>query len=201
MNPTDQTWGVDRASTVAMNDPLEQNASVLVVDDNEALRLRLARALGDRGFDVRTAANFDEAVGLATEDSPELAVVDLRMPGRSGLELLRALRAIDASTKVVVLTGFGSIATAVEAMRLGAVNYVPKPADVDDILMAFARYEKNADDCPSAEIRAPSLARAEWEHIHRVMADCDGNISESARRLGIHRRSLQRKLRKLAPEE
>jgi two-component system response regulator RegA len=122
------------------------------------------------------------------------------MPGRSGLELLRELKRIDPATKVVVLTGFGSIATAVDAMRMGATNYVAKPADADEILAAFARGEQPVSETATAELPVPSLARAEWEHIHRVLGDCGGNVSEAARRLGIHRRSLQRKLQKLAPE-
>lgn len=133
---------------------------------------------------------------MAREESPEFAVVDLKMPGTTGLELLKELKEIDPSTQVVILTGFGSIATAVDAMRLGAAHYVTKPADADDVVGAFTPQHKR--DTPAAE--TPSLARVEWEHIHRVLAESDGNISEAARRLGIHRRSLQRKLHKLAPE-
>lgn len=174
--------------------------SLLVVDDNEVLRERLARAFRQRGYDVRTACNYDEAIQQAREDSPEMAIVDLKMPGKSGLELLRDLKQIDESTKIVVVTGFGSIATAVDAIRLGATNYVSKPADADDIMAAFAKGEAPALEGSPKSYEPPSLARAEWEHINRVLADCGGNISEAARRLGIHRRSLQRKLQKLAPE-
>jgi two-component system response regulator RegA len=173
--------------------------SLLLVDDSEPFRERLARALRERGLAVRTAANYDEAMALAKEKAPDLAVVDLRMPGRGGLELVRDLKTLHAKTSVLVLTGFGSIATAVDAIRLGATNYLPKPADADDVLAAFQRGETTAE--PAREkYEVPSLARAEWEHIHRVMDQCGGNVSEAARRLGIHRRSLQRKLRKLAPE-
>jgi two-component system response regulator RegA len=122
------------------------------------------------------------------------------MPGKSGLELLRDLKQLDDSMEVLLLTGFGSIATAVDAVRLGATNVLTKPADADDILAAFERGNAGVDNPPSTSHDVPSLARAEWEHIHRVLADCGGNISEAARRLGIHRRSLQRKLRKRAPE-
>ena len=171
---------------------------MLVVDDDAVLRDRLARALAERGYDVRTAGSADEALARAREESPELAVVDLRMPGRSGLELVRELKALDESTRVVVLTGYGSIATALEAVRMGATHYLQKPADADEVLAAFTR---GGGSAPSVEedFRAPSLARAEWEHINRVLADCAGNISEAARRLGIHRRSLQRKLSKHPP--
>jgi two-component system response regulator RegA len=170
---------------------------LLLVDDSEVFRERLARAFRERGFAVRTAGNYDEAMSSAREHPPQLAVVDLRMPGRNGLELVRDLKQLDAAMHVLVLTGYGSIATAVEAVRLGAVNYLPKPADADDVLAAFRRAGAVAEAEENAD--APTLARAEWEHIHRVMADCGGNISEAARRLGIHRRSLQRKLRKRAP--
>jgi two-component system response regulator RegA len=115
------------------------------------------------------------------------------------LDLVRDLTRMSARTRVLVLSGFGSIATAVDAVHLGAVNFLPKPADAEDILAAFdrgSRVEQSGDHPPET----PSLARAEWEHIHRVLADCDGNVSEAARRLGIHRRSLQRKLRKRAPD-
>ncbi len=174
--------------------------SMLIVDDNEILRERVARALTSRGYEVRTAANFDEAMAAAQQSTPAMAVVDLRMPGRSGLDLLRELKQMSSEMKVVVLTGFGSIATAVEAMRLGATNYLSKPADADDILQAFAKVDPEQEAPLPDDYQAPSLARAEWEHIHRVLDDCGGNISEAARRLGIHRRSLQRKLHKLAPE-
>ena len=179
--------------------------SFLLVDDDEVFRERLARAFRGRGFEVRTAGSMNEALELAREDTPEMAVVDLRMPGGSGLDLVGELKALDPGTEVVVLTGYGSIATAVEATKRGARNYLPKPADADDILQAFARgrdFQGDGDGSggDGPDLRAPSLARAEWEHIHRVLSDCSGNISEAARRLGIHRRSLQRKLQKFAPD-
>lgn len=174
--------------------------SILIVEDHQMLRERLARAFRDRGFDVRVAGNYDEAIALAESDSPEYAVIDMRMPGRSGLELLRDLKKIDVATKVVVMTGFGSIATAVDAMRLGATNYISKPVDVDDILAAFERAEAPPLEGSPTHYAAPSLARVEWEHIQRVLSDCAGNVSEAARRLNIHRRSLQRKLQKQAPD-
>lgn len=177
----------------------ETKPSILIVDDDELFRTRLAAAFERRGYEARAADGHEEAVHLARLDSPELAVVDLRMEGPSGLELLRDLREIDPATKVVMLTGYGSIATAVEAMRLGAVNYVPKPADADEIIVAFERGEAPPLEPTDREFDAPSLARAEWEHINRVLSDCGGNISETARRLGIHRRSLQRKLQKYPP--
>lgn len=185
---------------VASPPPREDSPTLLVVDDNIALRKQLAKAFERRGYAVRMAGSFREAVDLASAESPEMAVIDLRMPGPSGLELLKKLKSLDPATKVVILTGFGSIATAVDAMRLGASNFVAKPADADDILAAFARADRPVLDGTSTDYQAPSLARAEWEHIHRVLSDCGGNVSEAARRLGIHRRSLQRKLQKYAPE-
>lgn len=176
----------------------ESPPSMLIVDDDEVFRERMARSLRSRGYDVRTAANAKAAVELAREESPEYAVVDLRMPGKSGIELIQDLKSIDPSTRIVMLTGYGSIANAVDAVKLGACNYIQKPADADDIIAAFERAEAPAGT-PTSEYQAPSLARAEWEHIQRVLADCGGNISEAARRLGIHRRSLQRKLYKYAP--
>jgi two-component system response regulator RegA len=176
----------------------ESGQLYLLVDDDAVFRERLARALRKRGHEVRTAADADEALALARVESPERAVVDLRMPGRSGLELVRLLRAIDPATQVVVLTGYGSIATAIDAIRLGATYYLPKPADADEVVAAFSRGAAPVDTT-DPDLQAPSLARAEWEHIQRVLADVAGNISEAARRLGMHRRSLQRKLQKLPP--
>lgn len=175
---------------------MDAGRSILIVDDDETFRTRLARALEARGFDARVASNFDEAVAAAGQESPELALIDLRMPGRGGLELVRELKSIDATTTVVVLTGYGSIATALEAVRLGATHYLTKPADVDEILAAFARGGSKPESAPAVGYQVASLARTEWEHIHRVLTDCNGNLSQAARLLGLHRRSLQRKLSK-----
>jgi two-component system response regulator RegA len=182
-------------------DPVDERPSILIVDDDEVLRDRLARALRDRGWEVRTASDYASAMASARSESPQYALVDLKMPGRSGLELVRDLKACDATTKVVVLTGYGSIATAVDAVRLGASHYLPKPADADDIIAAFSRDERTPLAGVADEFKAPSLARAEWEHISRVLSDCGGNISEAARRLGMHRRSLQLKLKKYPPRD
>ncbi len=175
--------------------------SILVVDDTLILRERLSMAFQQRGFRVETAANYDEAVAVFTSRPTDLAVLDLRMPGRSGLELLNRLLQIRPQTRVIMLSGFGSIPASIDAVRAGAVNFLSKPADADDILGAFIRGDSPSTPQSVTEFPAPSLARTEWEHIHRVLGDCGGNISEAARRLGIHRRSLQRKLRKRAPED
>lgn len=185
--------------------------TVLVVDDDETFRERLARALTRRGYVVVTADGPEAALTCARRESPERAIVDLRMPGGSGLDLVSALREIDPGTRILVLTGYGSIPTAVEAMRRGACDYLQKPADADEILAAFEGAEREgaspgtdaaaaglpASSAPS--VGTPSLARVEWEHMQRVLRDCGGNISEAARRLGMHRRSLQRKLWKNPP--
>jgi two-component system response regulator RegA len=178
---------------------VETRPSILLVDDDPTFRERLGRALSQRGYDVTTAGGVDSALVSARAESPELAVVDLKMPGRSGLELVRELQALDPATRIVVLTGYGSIATAVEAMRLGAVHYLAKPADADEILVALER--RPGSDPATAEFPMPTLARVEWEYMQRVLAECKGNVSEAARRLGMHRRSLQRKLQKLPPNE
>ncbi len=193
-----------KASTLSffeMTDSLDQEfQSILLVDDSFVLRDRLAEAFQERGFRVVVAGTCDEAVEVFRANPTDLAVVDLRMPGRTGLTVISDLKAIRPDVQVLILSGFGSIATAIDAIRLGAVNFLPKPADADDILSAFKRggtevqVVENDDQIP-----VPTLAQAEWEHIHRILADCSNNISEAARRLGIHRRSLQRKLRKRAP--
>ena len=170
--------------------------SLLIVEDDERLRERLARALSERGYETRVAHDYESAVRAAVDETPEYLLVDLRMPGgHGGLEVIREIKGLDPSTVVVVLTGYGSIATAIDAVRLGAAQYLTKPADVDEIVAALAGARDIATDLSSAE-RVPSLARVEWEHINRVLADCGGNISQAARLLGIHRRSLQRKLNK-----
>jgi two-component system response regulator RegA len=133
---------------------------------------------------------------------PDFAVIDLRLPSGSGLDVVRLLRRLSPRTVMVVLTGYGSIATALEAVALGAAHYLTKPATIDEILAGFARARPAGEDAAAAEAPASvvpevlSLARVEWEHINRVLADCEGNVSEAARRLGMHRRSLQRKLSK-----
>jgi two-component system response regulator RegA len=164
--------------------------TLLIVDDDDAFRERLARAMRDRGYVAIGVGDHASALAAAREDSPELALVDLRLPGESGLTIVRDLKQLDPSTVVVVLTGYGSIATAVESIKLGAASYLTKPADADQIVAAFEGIQ------PPEDAAVPSLARVEWEHIQRILADSGGNISQAARALGIHRRSLQRKLTK-----
>jgi two-component system response regulator RegA len=166
----------------------------LVVDDDDALRGRLARAFVDRGFAVKQAAGYDDALAIAREQVIDRAVVDLRMEGLGGLAVVQDLRALHPAMQIVVVTGYGSIATAVEAMRLGARDYLTKPAHADQILAAF---EADPDAPPvEPEYAVPSLAKVEREHIERVLQECNGNISRAARVLGMHRRTLQYKLAK-----
>jgi len=177
----------------------EQTYSILLVDDEEVFRKRLALAFSRRGFTVYEAFDYESAMVLLNTCQPELALFDLRMPGRTGIELVAAAKRLQPGIKIVVLTGYSSIATASQAIKLGAVYYLPKPADVDEILHAFSKDEDLAMSVDPKEMIPPTLARVEWEHIQRVLTDCEGNISETARKLNIHRRSLQRKLFKFAP--
>jgi two-component system response regulator RegA len=173
---------------------INQN-NILVVDDDDVLRNRLEKSFLKRGYTVSIAADYDQAVTLINQVKPEKAVLDLKMPGRTGLELLQAIKQISPETKVVILTGYGSITNAVEAVKNGAIGYVTKPADADQVLAAF----EATPETPTPEFAPPSLAEAQWEHIQRVLAESGGNISEAARRLDIPRRTLQRKLKKNAP--
>lgn len=167
---------------------------ILIVDDDEPFRLALRNAFLRRGYEVALAASAAEADAAVREAVPQYAVVDLRMPGGSGLDVVRSLRSLAHPPQVVVLTGYGTIGTAVEAVRLGAVNYLNKPADADEIEAALqGKRPPPMDD-------VPSLDRQEWEYLNRILADCNGNISEAARRLKMHRRTLQRKLQKHPPK-
>lgn len=172
----------------------EDCPTLLLVDDDATFCQVLRNAFEARGFTVRVAHDADQGMVLAAEDPPEYAVVDLRMPGPSGLELVRQIKQLDENTRVVVLTGYASIATAVEAIKLGAAHYLTKPTDADEILAALHRAGGDAGVPVAA--RPLSVARLEWEHIQKVLTECGGNISETARRLGMHRRTLQRKLAK-----
>ena len=172
-------------------------ACCLIVDDSDLYRERLAEAIADRGYRVVAAESYDAALDRVREHRPGLAIVDLKMPGRSGLELVTTLRNVSPGTKCVVVTGFGSIANAVDAIHAGAVNYVTKPADADEILAALHRGE--GEPVGPKEYNPPTLAENEWEYIQQVLADCGGNISQTARILGIERRTLQRKLKKMRP--
>jgi len=173
---------------------VEERANVLLVDDDAALCAALARALEARGCQVRIAHTAEGASREARASPPEYAVIDLNLPGGSGLPLVPELMALDPNTRVVVFTGYGSIATAVEAIKLGATHYLTKPANPDDVVRALHRDAGDASTPPPG--KPMSVDRMEWEHISRVLADCNGNISQAARALSMHRRTLQRKLAK-----
>ena len=182
-----------RDSTAAL-----QARTLLVVDDDDAFRNRLVRAMEKRGYNVSAAATVKEAQQLAQDLKPEFAVVDLRMPGGSGLDVVQTLRQARKSMRIVILTGYGNIATAVAAVKVGAVDYLAKPADADAIDRAL-----NAGDrpLPPPPENPMSADRVRWEHIQRVFEQCDRNVSETARRLNMHRRTLQRILAKHSPQE
>ena len=173
--------------------------TLLYVDDDDVLRERLSRAFVARGLRVVSAASVDEACQHLNLLAPDLALVDLKMPGKSGLELLKQLSLLSPTTKTIVLTGYGSISNAVEAMQLGALNYITKPADADQILEAFEEACSDSANEEAFQFKRPSLAETEWNHIQKVLADCDGNVTHAARILEIPRRTLQRKLKKRAP--
>lgn len=167
---------------------------VLIVDDEDLFLSVLAHALGRRGYTAFTASNAERALAIARVERVDFAVLDLRMPDISGLQLIPVFLAIDPALRIVVLTGYASIATAVEAIKLGAVHYLTKPADADDVIAAFARSE--GDMGVEIKTEPTSLERLEWEYIQRALTECDGNVSAAAKRLGLHRRTLQRKLHK-----
>lgn len=172
---------------------------VLVVDDDDVFRNRLCRAFAQRNWETDAAPNGTEAIRLARDRSPDLVVLDLRMPGIGGLEVVDELRSADSSMMIIMLTGYGSIPTAISAVKRGADHYLSKPADVDQILAAYENLRSAPDTEREVPETVPSLARVEWEHMQRVITDCGGNISQAARLLRIHRRSLQRKLSKFPP--
>jgi two-component system response regulator RegA len=176
-----------------MNTSLNEQASLLLVDDDVVFCKVLRRALEKRGYTVTVAHSVEKAIPLAKENPPEYAVVDLKMDGASGLTLVQALHELDPATRIVMLTGYASIATAVEAIKLGATQYLAKPANADEIVAAFGHH-------PSPDIhfdaQVTTMNQLEWGHINRVLLEHKGNISATARALNMHRRTLQRKLAK-----
>ncbi len=169
----------------------EQAATLLLTDDDHTFCRVLKQALEKRGYRVTLAHSVEQAMPLAQANPPEYAVVDLKMAGASGLVLVRELYKLDPNTRIVVLTGYASIATAVEAIKLGATQYLAKPANADEIVAAFG-HAANSD----VPVKVLPVHKLEWEHIQRVMRENDDNISATARALNMHRRTLQRKLAK-----
>jgi two-component system, response regulator RegA len=181
-NMTDETSGDDR--------------DLLVVDDDKPFLARLARAMETRGFAVRTAESVSEGVAEVHKTAPNYAVVDLRLGDGSGLDVIKALHEARPDARAVVLTGYGNIATAVTAVKLGAIDYLAKPADADAVYNALIADAGVGDALPENPMSAD---RVRWEHIQRVFELCNRNVSETARRLNMHRRTLQRILAKRAP--
>jgi len=168
--------------------------ALLLVDDDVTFCDVMRRALNRRGFRVTLAHGAEQALACARNEPPAYAVIDLKMPGDSGLILIPQLKAMSDAMRIVVLTGYASVATAVEAIKLGATYYLAKPVDADEVLAAFGR--DLGDPNASITARPWSVERLEWEHIQRVLEEHDGNISATARSLSMHRRTLQRKLAK-----
>jgi two-component system response regulator RegA len=175
-----------------------EDASLLIVDDERVLRLQLAKALERRGFDVVTAESVAEGKQLVRRAPPAYAVVDLRLDDGSGLDVVEVLREVRPEARIIVLTGYGNIATAVAAVKAGAIDYLPKPVDADAVAAALLEIDRSLPPPPE---RPMSADRVRWEHIQRVYEQCDRNVSETARRLNMHRRTLQRILAKHAPRE
>ncbi|MBA8837184.1 global response regulator transcription factor RegA [Ochrobactrum sp. RH2CCR150] len=173
------------------NDP-----TLLLVDDDKPFLQRLARAMESRGFQVTTAESVEEGISAAKAAAPAYAVVDMRLGDGNGLDVIEAIRLRRSDTRAIVLTGYGNIATAVNAVKLGAIDYLSKPADADEVFAALTRR-------PGEKVAPPenpmSADRVRWEHIQRVYEMCERNVSETARRLNMHRRTLQRILAKRAP--
>jgi two-component system response regulator RegA len=173
-----------------------EDRSLLIVDDDKPFLTRLARAMESRGFEVDTAESVEEAVAKARTKAPAFAVIDMRLGDGNGLDVVQAIRERRADAKTVILTGYGNIATAVTAVKLGAIDYLSKPADADDVYAALTRGGAEKATPPENPMSAD---RVRWEHIQRVYEMCDRNVSETARRLNMHRRTLQRILAKRAP--
>jgi two-component system response regulator RegA len=175
-----------------------ENATLLLVDDDAPLRRSLQRALERRGFTVVAAEGLKEGLVLAQASRPDFAVIDLRLEDGSGIDLVKRLRDLQPRLRIVILTGYGNIATAVAAIKAGAADYLAKPADADDVIRALLA---TGPSLPPPPENPMSADRVRWEHIQRVFEQCNRNVSETARRLSMHRRTLQRILNKRAPRE
>jgi two-component system response regulator RegA len=176
--------------------PQEDEKTLLILDDDVAFRTRLGRSLEQRGFTVTPAASVAEATAIAASAPPAYAVLDLRLEDGSGLSVVEALHRHRPDCRVVMLTGYGAIASAVAAVKAGAIDYLAKPADPEDIIKALLA---DPEDRPEPPENPMSADRIRWEHIQRVYELCGHNVSETARRLNMHRRTLQRILAKRAP--
>ncbi|MEX0405410.1 ActR/PrrA/RegA family redox response regulator transcription factor [Aquibium sp. LZ166] len=182
--------------TAETDEALGEDRSLLIVDDDKPFLTRLARAMESRGFVVETAESVEEAQAKVKAAAPAYAVVDMRLGDGNGLDVVSAIREKRADSRTVILTGYGNIATAVTAVKLGAIDYLAKPADADEVYAALTRTKGEKIEPPENPMSAD---RVRWEHIQRVYEMCDRNVSETARRLNMHRRTLQRILAKRAP--
>ncbi len=181
---------------MALDELLNRDRSLLLVDDDAAWLSRLERAMERRGFEVRSANTVADGIAAVNDAPPAFAVVDMRLDDGNGLDVVSALHEKRPDARAVVLTGYGNIATAVTAVKLGAVDYLSKPADADDVIKALLLHDEDKPEPPDNPMSAD---RVRWEHIQRVYELCDRNVSETARRLNMHRRTLQRILAKRAP--
>jgi len=188
----------DNPEQPGMDDAVEPRGTLLIADDDTPLRKRLARAMERRGFTVFDAETAAEALEIGKREDLDFAVVDLRLEDGNGLDVVAALRETNEGARMVILTGYGNIATAVAAVKAGAIDYLPKPADADQIEAALLEHEGPLPEPPENPMSAD---RVRWEHIQRVYEQCNRNVSETARRLNMHRRTLQRILHKYAPRE
>ncbi|MCU5783067.1 helix-turn-helix, Fis-type [Alcanivorax balearicus MACL04] len=174
------------------------NSKLILIEDDDAFRTTASRVLTQQGFEVRDAASVEDAEAQLLSFRPRYAVLDLRLGEASGLALIPRLLAADPECRIVVLTGYASIATAVSAIKSGAMDYLTKPVDIEVLVAALHGEATSREEALEAD--PMSVRRASWEHIQRVLNDAEGNISETARRLGMHRRSLQRMLQKRPPK-
>ena len=173
-----------------------EDKSLLIVDDDDPLRIRLARAMEKKGFQVKDAKTVENAIKLIKSSPPKFALVDLRLEGGSGLDVVKEINKVNKDSRIVMLTGYGNLPTAVAAVKAGAIDYMAKPVDADDVESALLA----APDSKATPPENPMSAdRVKWEHIHRVFELCNRNVSETARRLKMHRRTLQRILSKRSP--
>jgi len=177
--------------------PVSSDETILIVDDDKPFANRLSRAMEARGFGVRVAESVQDGLSMIRSAPPNYAVVDMRLGDGNGLDVIALLKSVKPDARVIVLTGYGNIATAVTAVKLGALDYLAKPADADDIFAALIAPAGHKAEPPENPMSAD---RVRWEHIQRVYELCDRNVSETARRLNMHRRTLQRILAKRAPK-
>jgi len=184
----------DSISTINVKD--YKDKSLLIVDDDNAFRERLARAMGKKGFVVTQAESVKKGIDSLKITKPAFAVIDLRLNDGNGLEVVKEIQSLNSNSRIIMLTGYGNIPTAVAAIKHGAIDYLAKPADADDVEKALLADPKSKAQPPENPMTAD---RVKWEHIHRVFELCNRNVSETARRLKMHRRTLQRILSKRSP--